>query len=150
MRAVVQRVSEASVAVDGQIVGRIARGLLILLGVRNSDGDAEAQWVAEKCVNLRIFEDEHGKLNLSALDIGGDVLVVSQFTLYGDTRRGRRPSFTEAAPPAVSEPLYRTFVSNIARLGLKAETGVFGALMQVTLTNDGPVTVIVERDGGDR
>ena len=148
MRAVVQRVSQASVRVDGQVVGRIGRGLLILLGVRNGDGEAEARWVAEKCANLRIFEDEDGKFNLSALDIGGEVLVVSQFTLYGDTRRGRRPSFTEAAPPGISGPLYRDFVSTVMKLGLKAQTGVFGAMMDVTLTNDGPVTVIVERDGG--
>ena len=147
MRALVQRVAHASVTVNGQTVGSIGPGLLILLGIRTGDTRSEARWVADKCVNLRIFEDEAGKFNLSALDTGGDVLVVSQFTLYGDTRRGRRPSFTEAAPPEESETLYEYFLACLSGSGLKTESGVFGAMMNVNLTNDGPVTVLVEKDG---
>ena len=148
MRAVIQRVSEASVDIEGQTVGRIGRGLLILLGVCHQDTAADAQWLADKCANLRIFTDEEGKFNLSALQVAGEILVISQFTLYGDARKGRRPDFTEAAPPAVSEPLYEEFVRAIRLTGLKTETGRFGAMMQVRLVNDGPVTIIAER-GGD-
>ena len=140
-----QRVTEASVAIDGQVVGRIGPGLVILVGMGNHDTDADARWVAEKCVNLRIFEDAAGKFNRSALDVGADLLVISQFTLYGDTRKGRRPGFTDAAPPAISEPLYETFVSFCSESGLQTQTGVFGAKMQVHLVNDGPVTLWVER-----
>jgi len=125
-------------------VGRIGKGLVILLGVRNSDTEAEAQYLAEKCANLRIFSDENHNLNLSCLDVRGEVLVVSQFTLYGDTRKGRRPSFIEAAPPTVSEPLYKQFIAYLRDLGLKVAEGVFGAMMQVEIINDGPVTLIVE------
>ena len=146
MRALVQRVTRASVRVGDETVGAIGAGLLILLGVRNGDTPAEVEFVADKCVNLRIFEDAAGKFNLSALDVRAEILVVSQFTLYGDTRKGRRPSFTEAAPPAVSEPLYQAFVRCISANGLKTETGRFGAMMAVELVNDGPVTVLVERE----
>ena len=145
MRALIQRVSEASVHVDGAETGAIGRGLLILLGVRDDDTEAEARWLADKCVNLRIFEDDAGKVNHSVLDVGGDVLVVSQFTLYADTRKGRRPSFVKAAAPPVSEPLYETFVSLISGYGIRVATGEFGAHMAVHLVNDGPVTIIVEK-----
>jgi D-tyrosyl-tRNA(Tyr) deacylase len=147
MRALIQRVTEASVEIDGQTVGRIGRGLLILLGVCHTDTAADAQWLADKCANLRIFTDPDGKFNLSALQVGGDVLVISQFTLYGDASRGRRPDFTQAAPPAISEPLYEEFVRAIRQTGLRTETGRFGAIMQVRLVNDGPVTIIAERGG---
>jgi len=146
MRALIQRVSSASVGVDGRDVGKIGPGLLVLLGIRQGDTEALADYVAEKCVNLRIFADDQGKFNRSALDVGADVLVVSQFTLYGDTRKGRRPSFIEAAPPDVSEPLYEYFVEAMRRTGLKTETGMFGALMHVSLVNDGPVTIMVEKE----
>jgi D-tyrosyl-tRNA(Tyr) deacylase len=146
MRALVQRVLEASVEVDGCLAGQIGPGLLILLGVRHSDTPREAQFVAGKCLDLRIFEDQDGKMNRSVRDVAGSVLVVSQFTLYGDCRKGRRPSFIDAAPPTVSEPLYEVFVGCIAESGLRTAQGVFGAQMKVRLLNDGPVTVIVEKD----
>jgi D-tyrosyl-tRNA(Tyr) deacylase len=145
MRAILQRVSEAHVDIGGRVAGRIGPGLLILLGVRVGDSDAEARYLAGKCVNLRIFEDDAGKFNLSALEVKADILVVSQFTVYADTRKGRRPGFTEAADPSVSIPLYEKFVSYIKASGLKTETGEFGAMMNVHLVNNGPVTVIVER-----
>ena len=144
MRAVVQRVSSASVEVDGEIVGSIGKGLVVLLGVRNGDTEGDARFVAEKCANLRIFGDQQGKFNLSALDVGAETLVVSQFTLYGDCRRGRRPSFTDAAHPEISEPLYSRFVDYLRATGLKVAEGVFGARMLVKINNDGPVTLIVE------
>jgi len=143
---VVQRVSEASVEVAGQVVGRIGPGLLILLGVRGTDTLEEVRFVAGKCSDLRIFEDDAGKMNRSVREIGGGVLVVSQFTLYGDCRKGRRPSFIEAAPPALAEPLYEAFVACIGETGLPTARGVFGAEMKVRLLNDGPVTVIVEKE----
>ncbi|MBT3376901.1 MAG: D-tyrosyl-tRNA(Tyr) deacylase [Lentisphaerae bacterium] len=146
MRAVIQRVLEASVDCDGTTVGQIGHGLLILLGVRTGDTSAEADYLVEKCMNLRIFTDADGKFNLSVRDIEGEVLVVSQFTLYGDTRKGRRPSFVDAARPDVSEPLYDQFVARVRATGLKTETGIFGAMMRVNLVNDGPVTVLVERE----
>ena len=139
MRALVQRVSDASVTVEGEEVARIGRGLLVLLGVRRGDGEAEADRIAAKLLALRIFEDEAGKMNLNVGDAGGDVLCVSQFTLYGDTRKGNRPSFVDAAPPEEAEPLYER-----VREALAAQGGVFGARMAVSLTNDGPVTVLVE------
>ena len=144
MRAVVQRVSSGSVTIDGKVVGKIGKGLVILLGVKNGDTEAEAKFVADKCANLRIFADEDNKFNLSAKDVGGEMLVISQFTLYGDTRKGRRPSFVEAAPPEVSKPLYEKFVEYLKENGLKVATGEFGAMMLVEINNDGPVTIIVE------
>lgn len=149
MRAVVQRVSSANVKVDGQTVGQIGRGLLVLLGVAPGDTPADARWLAEKIIALRIFPDADGKMNLGLEDAGGALLVVSQFTLYGDCQKGRRPSFVAAAPPAVAEPLVQEFCDAARRLGVAVETGRFGADMQVTLTNDGPVTVLVERTSGE-
>ena len=144
MRAVVQRVSSASVAVDGQTVASIGKGFLVLLGVANGDSDREAEWLGDKIAGLRIFEDEAGKMNLSVQDIGGAILVVSQFTLLADCRKGRRPSFTDAAPPAEADRLYQVFVSALRKSNTPVETGVFQAHMDVSLVNDGPVTVIVD------
>ena len=139
MRALVQRVSQASVTVDGEQVAAIGSGLLVLLGVRRGDGEAQADRIAAKLLALRIFEDDGGKLNLSVGDVGGEVLCVSQFTLYGDSRKGNRPSFVDAAPPEEAEPLYER-----VREALGAQGGVFGARMAVELVNDGPVTLLVE------
>jgi D-aminoacyl-tRNA deacylase len=139
VRALVQRVSEASVTVDGAEVARIGRGLLVLLGVRRGDDEAAADRIAAKLLPLRVFEDAEGKMNLSVRDVGGELLVVSQFTLYGDARKGNRPSFVEAAPPEEAEPLYER-----VRAATGAEGGVFGARMAVALVNDGPVTVLLE------
>jgi D-tyrosyl-tRNA(Tyr) deacylase len=130
--------------VNGEVTGSIDRGLLVLLGVAQADMEKQAEWLAEKTAGLRIFEDEAGKMNLSVQDIGGAVLVVSQFTLLGDCRKGRRPSFSEAAPPATAERLYQMFVEKLRAAGLPVETGLFQAKMQVHLVNDGPVTLIVE------
>jgi D-tyrosyl-tRNA(Tyr) deacylase len=147
MRAVVQRVTRASVVVEGQTVGAIGRGLMILLGVAHGDGEEQARWLAQKIAGLRIFEDDEGKMNLSLLDVGGSALVVSQFTLYADSRKGRRPSFTDAARPEVAEPLCDRFASLLCEEGVaQVETGVFGAHMQVEIHNDGPVTLILERE----
>ncbi|MFT5128703.1 MAG: D-tyrosyl-tRNA(Tyr) deacylase [Rhodothermales bacterium] len=146
MRALVQRVSEGAVHIEGTCVGRIGAGLVILLGVRHEDTLQDVKLVADKCVNLRIFADADGKLNLSALDVSGEILVVSQFTLYGDCRKGRRPNFMRAAPGPISEPLYEAFVEAIRSHGLKVETGRFGAMMDVDIRNDGPVTLMVEND----
>jgi len=146
MRAVVQRVSSARVEVEGEATGSIGRGLLVLLGVGQGDTEKQAQWLAGKIAGLRIFEDNAGKMNLSVQDIGGSVLVVSQFTLYGDCRRGRRPSFTDAAPPGLADRLYQVFVSHLCGLGVPAETGVFQAHMDVHLVNDGPVTIWLDTD----
>jgi len=145
MRAVVQRVSKASVSVGGRIVGSIAQGLVVLLGVAHDDGEEEARFLAGKIANLRIFADSQGKSNLSALEVGAEALVVSQFTLYGDARKGRRPSFTEAAPPDVAASLVDKFVRFLEQEGLHVETGIFGAMMVVEIHNDGPVTIILER-----
>ena len=144
MKAVIQRVSEASVAVDGEIVGRIGRGLVVLLGVGHGDGAAEATLLAEKIANLRIFPDDAGRFNRSALDIGGAMLVISQFTLFADTRRGRRPSFSDAAAPEIAAPLVEAFAAALRECGLTVASGVFGAHMQVSLINDGPVTIILD------
>ena len=146
MRALVQRVAEAAVEVDGAVTGRVGPGLLVLLGVRQGDTEAEVRFLADKCVNLRIFSDAEGKFNLSALDVRGEVLVVSQFTLYGDARKGRRPSFVDAAPPELSQPLYEAFVTAVRASGLRTATGIFGARMKVRLVNDGPVTILVEKE----
>lgn len=144
MRACIQRVSEASVTVDGEVVGRIGRGLLVLLGVGLDDGPAEVEWLAEKLVQLRIFEDDDGKMNRSLVDAGGAMLVVSQFTLFGDARKGRRPSFTAAAPPELADRLYQEFVARVRAMGIEVQTGVFRAHMDVALVNDGPVTLWID------
>jgi D-tyrosyl-tRNA(Tyr) deacylase len=143
---VIQRVSQAKVTVDDQVVGAIGPGLLILLGVGHDDGEEQARWLASKVAGLRIFEDEEGKMNRSLLEVEGSALVVSQFTLYGDARKGRRPSFTDAARPEVAEPLCDRFVELLRQEGVsQVESGVFGAYMQVEIHNDGPVTLILER-----
>jgi len=144
MRAVVQRVSESSVAVGPEVVGRIGRGLLVLVCVATTATEKEAVSLAEKIVHLRVFEDESGRLNRSLIDVGGEMLVVSQFTLLADCRKGRRPSFTEAATPELARRLYEHFVRQAAQLGISVQTGRFQALMAVSLVNDGPVTLIVE------
>ncbi len=141
---VIQRVSSASVSVDGSIVSAISRGLLVLLGVAEDDAEADARYLAEKTAHLRIFEDDAGKMNLSLRDIKGEILVVSQFTLYGDCRKGRRPSFIKAAKPPKAEALYEVYVSTLAGMGLKPQTGVFRASMDVELINDGPVTILLD------
>lgn len=146
MKALLQRVTHASVEVDGQIVGKIGAGLLILLGVGQGDGEVQVKTLTDKIVNLRIFEDEAGKMNLSLLDTQGQVLLVSQFTLYADIRKGRRPSFTDAAPAAVAEPLVARFRAALDDYGLVVEGGVFGAHMRVELLNDGPVTIWMDSD----
>jgi len=144
MRAVVQRVSRARVTVDGAEVGAIGPGLLVYLGVANDDGPADVQYIATKVRELRVFEDEAGKMNLALGDAGGDVLVVSQFTLYGDCRKGRRPSFDAAAPPAVARALYEAVVRALGDAGVRVATGSFQADMQVDAVNDGPVTVLLD------
>jgi D-tyrosyl-tRNA(Tyr) deacylase len=147
LKAVIQRVSGADVTVDKKSVGRIERGVLILLGVEKGDGERDADWLAEKIASLRIFEDHAGKMNLSVKEIGGELLVVSQFTLAGSCAKGRRPSFDSAAAPEEANRLYEYFVERLRLTGLKVETGVFQAMMQVSLTNDGPVTFILESPG---
>jgi D-tyrosyl-tRNA(Tyr) deacylase len=144
MRAVVQRVRQARVVIGGEVAGEIGVGLLVLLGVTHADTEAEARWLAEKIVGLRIFGDDEGKMNRDVTEAGGAVLIVSQFTLYGDSRKGRRPSFIDAAPPPIAIPLYEAFINAVKALGVPAATGRFGADMQVELVNDGPVTLIVE------
>jgi D-aminoacyl-tRNA deacylase len=144
MRAVVQRVAEAAVSVGGERVSAIGPGLLVLLGVGREDKEADADYLADKVVNLRIFEDDAGQMNRSVLDTGGAVLVVSQFTLYGDTRRGRRPGFSSAAPPEEANRLYRYFVGRVAAAGVEVREGVFRAMMDVSLVNRGPVTLLLD------
>jgi D-aminoacyl-tRNA deacylase len=146
MRAVVQRVSQASVEVEGRIVGQIDGGVLVLLGIGAGDGAAEAALLAEKIVRMRIFPDQEGRFNRSLLDVGGSALVVSQFTLYADTRRGRRPSFSAAAAPALAEPLVEAFVAALRQRQVAVATGIFGAHMHVALVNDGPVTIILDSE----
>ena len=148
MRAVVQRVSRARVLVDGRVNGEIENGVCVLLGIAPDDGEDEVIWMAEKISNLRIFEDEGGKMNRSLMDVGGGMLVISQFTLYGDCRKGRRPSFAGACAPEKANTLYERFKNVSSSLGLRVESGVFQAFMQVELCNDGPVTLIVDTDGG--
>jgi len=144
MKIVLQRVSEAEVTVEGRSVGRIGPGLVLLVGVGHGDTEEQARYLAEKCLHLRIFEDDQGKMNRSLPDISGRVLAISQFTLYGDTRKGRRPGFTDAAPPEQAEPLYERFVQFLRDGGVTVETGRFGQHMLVRIHNDGPVTLILE------
>lgn len=144
MRAVVQRVSKAEVTVEGKLVGSIKEGLLVLLGVTDSDNEKDINYLSEKIVNLRIFEDESDKMNLSLLDIKGELLIVSQFTLYGDCRKGRRPNFTDAANPSHAKELYEKFLSRCDEYNLKVQSGCFGAHMNVELINDGPVTILLD------
>ena len=144
MRAVVQRVTEARVEVAGEPVGEIGAGLLVLLGVARDDTTDDADYLADKTVNLRIFDDEEGKMNRSLSESGGAILVVSQFTLYGDVRRGRRPSYSDAAEPDKANQLYEYFVERVRSFGVKVETGIFQAMMKVSLTNDGPVTILLD------
>ena len=144
MRALLQRVSQASVTVDGEVTGEIKHGLLVLLGVGHDDGDKEVAWMAEKLIGLRIFEDDEGKMNLSLRDVGGGMLVVSQFTLFGDCKKGRRPSFIDAAPPELAVELYEAFVAKVKGQGVEVGTGRFREHMEVALVNDGPVTLWVE------
>jgi D-tyrosyl-tRNA(Tyr) deacylase len=144
MRAVIQRVSRARVTVHGEITGEIERGLLVLIGIASADTESDADYLAGKIAGLRIFEDEQGKMNLSLADVGGSMLAVSQFTLYGDVRHGRRPSFDAAAPPEKARGLYEYLVERIRALGLRCETGRFQEMMQVELVNDGPVTILLD------
>ena len=145
MRIVLQRVRRARVWVGEELKGEIGRGVVLLVGVRRGDTLEDVKWLAHKCAGLRVFEDGEGKMNLSILDVGGEALVVSQFTLYGDTRKGMRPSFTEAAPPGEAEVLYGTFVEALKAEGVPVRTGVFGARILVEIENDGPVTLILEK-----
>ena len=148
MRAVVQRVSHASVMVNGEVTGEIGQGLLVLLGVARDDSEADADYLADKVAGLRIFEDEAGKMNLSVTEVGGAVLAVSQFTLFGDARRGKRPSFDAAARPEHAKALYENFVERIRACGLRCETGRFQEMMEVELVNDGPVTMLLDSKKG--
>ena len=144
MRAVIQRVERASVSVEGELRGQIGAGVLVLIGVEEGDGDADFRYIAEKVPNLRVFEDEQGKMNRSLLDVGGELLAVSQFTLLGDARGGRRPSFITAARPETADPMYERLVADWRARGIRVETGVFGAHMKVSLVNDGPVTILLD------
>lgn len=145
MKILIQRVTHASVDVEGKTVGSIGPGVLVLLGVTHTDSDEKAAWLASKLVNLRMFEDNQGKINQSVLDKKGSALIISQFTLYGDCTDGRRPSFTQAASPDLAKPLYEKFIEEVKRAGIPVQTGVFGAEMKVSLLNDGPVTFMIER-----
>lgn len=145
MRALIQRVSKASVSVEGRVISQIGKGLVVLLGVGHGDGEEQVRFLAEKIAHLRIFEDEQGKTNLSVLDVKGEAIVVSQFTLYADTRKGRRPSFTDAALPELAEPLVDRFVEALRGYGVPTQTGQFGAHMLVEIHNDGPVTIWLEK-----
>jgi D-tyrosyl-tRNA(Tyr) deacylase len=145
MRIVLQRVSKASVRIDGRVVGSVGAGFCLLVGFTHSDTPAQVEWMAEKIAGLRLFPDAEGKMNVGLAEVGGGVLVVSQFTLYGDTEKGRRPSFIGAARPEVAIPLYEAFIAALRARGLEVDTGRFGAMMEVELINDGPVTLILER-----
>lgn len=145
MKLVIQRVTQAKIEVESKIIGEIGAGLVVLVGITHTDGAAQAEWLANKLINLRLFEDTNGKINQSLLDRKGSALIVSQFTLYADCSDGRRPSFTKAAPPEIAKPLYEQFVENVRKGGIPVETGIFGAEMKVHLVNDGPVTLTVER-----
>jgi D-tyrosyl-tRNA(Tyr) deacylase len=145
MRVVIQRVINGRVTADGQVLAQIGRGAVILLGIAPQDGEEQARYLAEKIATLRIFDDEAGKMNRSLLDVGGEVIVVSQFTLYADTRKGRRPSFTDAALPEIASPLVERFAELLRQQGIPTQTGKFGAHMLVEIANDGPVTILLER-----
>ena len=144
MRVVLQRVKQASVTVEDKVVGQIQKGIVLLVGAKSGDTDQDVEYLVDKCVNLRIFEDQDQKMNLSAKDVGAEVLVISQFTLYADTRKGRRPSFTDALEPALAEKLYLTFIADIESKGLRTEKGIFGAKMLVEIHNWGPVTLVLD------
>lgn len=144
MRAVIQRASRGKVSVDGRVVGEIGPGLVVLVGVGAGDDQADVDYLVDKTINLRIFEDDQGKMNRSLLDVGGAVLAISQFTLYGDVRKGRRPSFSDAAPPADGNALYERYMSGLRAAGVHVEQGEFGAMMDVELVNDGPVTILLD------
>lgn len=144
MRVLVQRVSRASVTIAGEVVGKIGNGLLVLVGIRATDGDRDIEFLADKVAQLRIFPDEQDKMNRSLLDVGGELLVVSQFTLYGDCRKGRRPSFIDAAPPEIAIPIYERFLARLRNHGVAVACGRFGAMMDVELVNAGPVTLIID------
>jgi D-tyrosyl-tRNA(Tyr) deacylase len=146
MRLILQRVSRAAVRIDQQVTGEVGRGYCILVGLTHTDTPAEVQWMAEKVVGLRLFADAEGKMNLGLGEIGGGALVISQFTLYGNAEKGRRPSFIDAARPEVAEPLYEEFVARLRALGVTVATGRFGAMMEVEIHNDGPVTLVLERN----
>jgi D-tyrosyl-tRNA(Tyr) deacylase len=143
MRIVVQRVTHASVSVNHEVIGKIGRGLVLLIGIKDGDRDDELSYWADKCVHLRIFEDAENKMNLSLLDIGGEILAISQFTLYGDANKGRRPSFIAAARPDIAEPLYQRFIAILREKGIGVSAGIFGAMMEVEIHNTGPVTIIL-------
>lgn len=145
MRLVVQRVANAKVDVDGKTVGKIGKGFMVLCGITHTDTEAEADYLAKKLCNLRVFEDENGKMNLALKDIGGELLIISQFTLYANTKDGNRPSFVDAAKPDLANPLYEYFLKKCTEYGINVEKGVFGAHMEVSLLNDGPVTIILEK-----
>ncbi len=145
MKLVIQRVANARVKVDGEVVGKIGKGFMVLCGITHTDTEAEADYLAKKLCNLRVFEDENEKMNLSLKDVGGELLIISQFTLYANTKEGNRPSFIEAAKPDLANPLYEYFMKKCVEYGIKVEKGVFGAHMDVSLLNDGPVTIIMEK-----
>ena len=146
MRAVIQRVSEASVEVDGKIVGAIGNGLVVLLGIHREDTEEDLDYLVKKIPELRIFEDAEGKMNLSLREVQGEILAISQFTLYANTRKGRRPSFVEAAPPEMAEPMYERFIEKLQTSGIRVQRGVFGAMMLVRIFNQGPVTIILNSE----
>ncbi|MDF2535632.1 MAG: D-tyrosyl-tRNA Tyrdeacylase [Bacillales bacterium] len=144
MKVVLQRVTEASVTVDGKVVGQVGKGFMLLVGVTHDDTEADARYLADKIAGLRVFEDENDKMNLSLQEVGGSILSISQFTLYADTRKGRRPAFVDAARPEVANPIYEKFNDYLREAGIIVETGIFGANMAVSLVNDGPVTIVFE------
>jgi D-aminoacyl-tRNA deacylase len=150
MRAVIQRVSQASVEIDNKVVGSIGNGFVVLLGITMEDDEKDAEYLANKTANLRVFEDNAGKMNVSLLESQGEVLAISQFTLYSDTRKGRRPSFIKAAPPEKAEPLYNAYINYLEKFNIKVATGVFGAMMMVNIHNYGPVTIIIDSEDRNR
>ena len=146
MRAVIQRVNQASVQINGITTGKIGSGLVVLLGIRTDDTPKDLQWLADKIVHLRIFDDKKGKMNISLADIGGEMLIISQFTLYGDCRKGRRPGYSNSAPPEIAEPLYQQFIKEVKNHWITVATGTFRASMEVALVNDGPVTLLLDSE----